>query len=53
MKFGTITSRRCRRCGRVGVTPLPNSPDQQAANTHRLCAGCHEWQRKNPKAVIK
>ncbi len=34
---GTITPRRCKRCGVVGNKPLPS----------RLCPKCVKWQEKN------
>lgn len=52
MKFGSITSRRCRRCGEVGTSQLPDTPEHRKQNLHKLCDGCTGWQKKNPKKKI-
>lgn len=52
MKLGSITSRRCRRCGVVGTSRLPDTPQHQQQNAHRLCDGCKQWQKQNlPKKI--
>jgi hypothetical protein len=53
MKFGSITSRRCRRCGVVGTSQLPDTPLHREKNSHRLCVGCTNWQSNNPKKGIR
>ena len=53
MKFGSITSRRCRRCLAVSVAQLPNTPKHKATNTHLLCDKCLTWQANNPGKPIR
>ena len=43
MKYGSISSRQCARCKQIGTAPLPTG----------ICASCTEWQKKNPKKIIR
>ena len=43
MKYGSITSRRCKRCGAVGT----------AAPKANLCKVCTGWVAKHPAKVVK
>lgn len=53
MKFGSITSRRCRRCGAVSNAQLPDTDTHRNLNTHRLCDKCTKWQKGNQKRAVK
>lgn len=43
MKYGSISSRQCARCKKIGTAPLPTG----------ICASCTEWQKHNPGKQIK
>lgn len=56
MKYGSITSRRCKRCGTVAVGP--HSIHAQTASEEHLrkiplCADCKQWAKDNPGKVVK
>lgn len=56
MKHGSITSRRCKRCGMIATAPLSTFPQLVGANNSPqipLCAKCAQWNNNNPDKVIQ
>lgn len=56
MKHGSITSRRCTRCGNVATAPLSKYPQLVGASDSPqipLCAECGKWNDSNPNKVIQ
>jgi uncharacterized OB-fold protein len=56
MRYGSITSRRCKRCGTVAVGPHPihaQNTSEEHLRKIPLCAECTKWAKSNPGKVVK
>lgn len=56
MKHGSVTSRRCKRCGQVATAPLPKYPQLVGASDSPqipLCPNCAQWNVDNRSKVIQ